>query len=344
MRDVAKYEEEMKTLYLKSIGEGKDLFKGIVCPRTLGEPCKLCELCKEILFNRSIPKGDPLRVRASSLNAKFRYYSNVIFLANPREVVIFEYGEKIFRQLIAGQMNPVSEWKDFMHPVSGRNLFITKIQGATREQVDYYVEPRLQATKLPDPSVLEALGKDKHNLSNIIQLLSNDTVKPIYQSKLDKKTEVRLLPSWLGPEKYVKFYEKVDYHFNISKEEFEATQKGLLNPVKGLTLQKPAVEKITAGNPVPKDIGSLSSWGIVSEATSMKEEDDQELELEQMGVLTSQIGLPEELPPPACHGEYDETNDECKIECAKDGWADTCKLKYEKELARRRIAKRLQKK
>lgn len=325
------YEREMLELYKKSLGE-KTNFTGIVCPGTYKKPCRLCDLCKEVLFNKGIPKEAPLRKRASSLNAKQHYFSNIIFLADPSTVVCFEYGDKIFKQLLAMQMNADQGFKDFWHPITGRWLIIERIQGATKEQVDYYVKPK-DPTKLADMSVLSKM----YNLDQITDLTRDQKVKPIYQSKLEKTSIIRVLPSWLGPDYGMKFFAKVDYHYNISEEDFRATQAGEINPVRigGEDAPKSAPVQWNP-TPAPKvEIAPAVDWGnswgtstaTVQAAPAPKEE---------------AMPMEEDDDLPACYGEYDATDADCSSKACVD-WSEGCKQYREEKLAKRRAAKRLSK-
>jgi hypothetical protein len=355
------YEKEMYDLYKKSLGE-KQEFHGIVCPASQKKPCRLCDLCKEILFNRGIPKEAPLRKRASSLNAKQHYFSNVLFLADPSQIVVFEYGDKIFKQLLAMQMNPEQGFQDFWHPISGRWLIIERIQGATKEQVDYYVKPK-DPSKLVDMSVLSRM----YPLSQITEIVKDGKVKPLYQSKLDKIAIIRILPSWLGPEYALKFFQKVDYHYNISEEDFAACQAGEINPVRidgGATA--PVQEK--EWKPIGTEPPIQKGWGVVEEPrgkpTPPKTENEK---LEEIWTKTPVGGVSgkqdkteskpvektfsdgrteQEMPMmadddlPPCYGDFDPSATDCTTKACPD-WSEGCKAYREEKLAKRRIAKRL---
>uniref|UniRef100_A0A6M3IUY1 Uncharacterized protein n=1 Tax=viral metagenome TaxID=1070528 RepID=A0A6M3IUY1_9ZZZZ len=336
------YEKEMMDLYKKSLGEKQD-FHGIVCPGSQKKPCRLCDLCKEILFDRSIPKEAPLRKRASSLNAKQHYFSNVVFLADPSTVIVFEYGDKIFKQLLAMQMNADQGFKDFWHPIVGRWMIIERIQGATKEQVDYYVKPK-DPTKLTDMSILSRM----YNLSTITDLTKDGKVKPIYQSKLEKTSIMRILPSWLGPDYGLKFFEKIEYHYNISEEDFRACQAGEINPVR-----IGGVESVTKTEWKP--IGTEPKWEVppkqevqpVPVRTVSKEEALWGVSGgEPVAAPITTLGKTEESVPldddelPACYGEFDTTDPDCSVQkCAE--WSEGCKQYRDEKLAKRRAAKRL---
>jgi hypothetical protein len=137
------YLKEMEELYNRTLTQGdKKKFSRVICPHTFDTPdnkhsCVLCELCKETIWDRSKPKEDPIKVTARRYSFKKKYYSNILFASKPDEVIILEYGDKIFNKLIAAQMDKLSEWKNFMHPTQGRNLYITKIKiGPETKDVD----------------------------------------------------------------------------------------------------------------------------------------------------------------------------------------------------------------
>jgi hypothetical protein len=340
------YEKEMMDLYKKSLGEKQD-FHGIVCPGSHKKPCRLCELCKEVLFNRAIPKEAPLRKRASSLNAKQHYFSNIVFLADPSAIVVFEYGDKVFKQLLAMQMNADQGFKDFWHPIAGRWLIIERIQGATKEQVDYYVKPK-DPSKIPDMSVLSRMV----NLSQISDLIKDGKAKSIYQSKLEKTSIIRILPSWLGPDFGLKFFEKIDYHYNISEEDFRACLAGEVNPV-----------RITGSDSPPetpkaewKPIGTEPKWEVPAKQQEAQQKipDKEENEWEKMynisiktvpipstnKVVETPMPLEEEDDLPACYGEFDATDPDCASpQCPE--WAEGCHRYKDEKLAKRRAAKRI---
>lgn len=344
------YEREMVELYKKSIGEKKD-FYGIVCPGTYKQPCRLCDLCKEVLFDKqTYPKEHPLRKKASNLNAKQHYFSNVLFSSDPTEIVVFEYGDKIFKQLLAMQMNELQGFKDFFHPISGRWIIVERIQtGASRDQVEYYCKPK-DPSKLPNMEVLGELTDPKYNLTNVVENIKAKVIKPIYQSKLDKVTLVRVLPSWLGPDYAFKFFQKIDYHYNISEEDFDACQAGEINPVRLAEESRSDVKPASAAtsswtsprmdakaatpkkeNPYEKMWGG----GIASEATVEKTKADKKLEEEQMGMSEDD----DDVPP--CYGDFDETDPDCTDDCPV--WKKGCISYKQQKLEKRKAAKRLSK-
>jgi hypothetical protein len=289
------------------------------------------------LINRDTPKNDPKKEKARNVNSKRKYYSNIIILSQPSEVLVLEYGDKIFNQLIAGQMDDLSEWKNFMHPAQGRNLYITKVKmGPEKKEVDYKVEPRMATSALPDPTVLTRL----YDVNNIVALIEAGTVKPTTQSKFDfQKTEVRFLPSG-DRTKPLLFFKQVYWHFNVSKEQFDAIQAGKYNPVtdvytasappttsSGTSTYKPPVDvKVTSAEELMKEWG-LSGADVAGAGDTVESEDfEVEPEVE-----------------PICFGNYDDSNKTCLDKCSKEGWGDACKKVYTDKLALRARAKRISK-
>lgn len=343
------YERQMMDLYKKSLKDG-DNFKGIVCPTTYGEDkeCPLCDMCKEVLFDKSIQKEDPLRERASNMNRKKRFYSNAYFISNPSDVVVLEYGDKIFNQLLAGQMDQLSEWKNFFDPRDGCNLFVSKTQGATRKQVDYHVEARRSSSPIIDPSVLSKM----YNLDKILELMDTGQVKAFYQSKFQAgvKTEVRILPSWLGPN-IPKFFSIVIYHY-VNQDEFTQAMSRKFNPVKKIPLAPPTefighdgyaapsvwpdstkqgTQKQAVEEPRKKVDDILAKWGLLAE--------EDELRPEKQPSLTD---TKTEVSKPACFGDWDETSPECTVECKGDGFSEACAAEYLRRKELRRAARKLQ--
>lgn len=344
------YLKEMQDLYNRTLQTGNKI-SGITCPHSSDtrdqiNDCRLCELCKTTLFDRSTPKNDPLKEKARSVNAKKKFYSNILMMANPSEVIVLEYGEKIFNKLIAGQMDSLSEWQNFMHPVRGRNLYITKVKvGPEKKDVDYNVEPRMSISQLPDPSVLTRL----YDINNIMALIESGKVKPLYQSKLDfQKTEMRFLPTG-DKTKPLLFFKLVLWHYNISKEEFEAVQKGAYNPITGLYTQS-LKSGIVTSPPVSKEPSKLqpkktitpedilAEWGGVASDLDETINTDSEINTEETGFET-EVGV-----EPICFGSYDKDNATCVGKCsADDGWGKACLKIAEERLALRNRAKRLSK-
>ena len=350
------YEKQMLDLYKKSLKQDGDNFKGIVCPTTYGEDkeCPLCDMCKEILFDKSIQKEDPLRERASNMNRKKRFYSNAYFVSNPSEVVVLEYGDKIFNQLLAGQMDQLSEWKNFFDPKDGCNLFVSKTQGATRKQVDYYVEARRSSSPIVDPSVLSKM----YNLDKILELMDMGKVKPFYQSKFQAgvKTELRILPSWLGPG-IPKFFSTVIYHY-VNQDEFTQAMARKFNPVKKIPLAPPAEIRTTV-TVLPTGSGtSTATWPDETRQGTQKQEEpkkkvddilakwgllaeDDELKGTQ-GVKKDVMNVSDTVSKPACFGDWDETSPECTVECKEDGFSEACAAEYQRRKELRRAARKLQ--
>lgn len=343
------YMKEMEELYQKSLQTNKSV-AGVICPHTFDtketrNPCVLCDLCRDILISRDRPKNDPLKEKARNVNAKKRYYSNMIFLANPSEVVLLEYGDKIFNKLIAGQIDELSEWKNFMHPATGRNLYVTKVKvGPEKKDVDYNVEPRMSISKIPDASVLTRL----YDLPNVAALIEAGKVKPVYQSKFDfQKTEVRFLPSG-DKTRPLWFFQLLMWHYNVTKEEFAAIQRHQYNPITGLytnvqevpsnpKVMTPPVEGPTK---VLSNDEYLEEWGLDTQGASgapgedvpaLKDEDTDLFEVDSNA-------------EPICFGGYDKDNQVCTTRCQKEtGWAEACKKVYDEKLALRTKAKRLSK-
>jgi hypothetical protein len=323
MKSAADYEREMLDLYKRTTDEKGQSFEGQVCPSTDGHPCRLDDLCKEVLWNKDIVPSDPIRKRASDLNRKERYYSNIYFVANPNEVVLLEYGVKLFNQLIAFQMDPQSEVKNFFDAKTGRNLLVGKTQGATKRDVEYKVTPRINTSQVSHPELLKRL----YDLSNVTALIKSGKVKPLYQSKLEKSTEIRVLPSWLGPQSSI-FFTMVKYHYNISAEDFALCQAGKINPVANpygvaQVEQKPYEVIGTAG---------LNNRGPQTSSTSTAIE-------AEISQLEQDIPPQEEALPelPICFGMYDGENVKC-IECET---VEECESERAVKLAKRQAARKL---
>jgi len=325
------FERKLMELYKKEMGQGEQGTSGHVCPGSLGEKCRLCDLCKEILFNkRDYPKGHPLREKASELNAKQKFYSNTVFMTNPSEVVIFEYGHKIWKQLLAGQADELSEWKDFFHPVTGRNILINKVPGGTPQQAEYFAEPRMTTSALVDPSVVTRM----YNLFNVLDLYKDSNVKRVRQAQLPpNKTEIRVLPSWEGP-KSKRYFVQIDWHFKLSADEFKAVLAGEVNPF-SLAAEPPRRETtsvITVTPPVSVTT-EQSEWGdyLQRMGKPIIPVEAKVIKVNEHLVVAPLIAAGEEGESsaldgdgPICLGEYDSENTVCTQDCAREGFMKAC--------------------
>lgn len=333
------FEKQMYEDYLNTFKSSQEESKKpIICPETFkGKVCKLCELCKQILFNKNL-KTPQLTDAAGNLNRKFKYYSSITFpLVNPAEIYVFEYGMKIYKKLMAMHMDPQSEYKGFYHPTTGRNLQIIKTPDPNPKKTSYDVEPRSMATPLVDMSVLTRLPK----LDQILELLKTNSVKVISQSKFSpNRTEVRFLPSWFGPGFEI-FWSRIKYHYQVSQDTFDAIQRGEIDPfaefrdpkISPLTspVRQEPIRPTVATSPVKtgwedflsqtKPASITTHTEVVSAAADVEEDDD---------------------TYPECHGKFDSTNPECTGPCKEDGWAESCEERA-KEKAKRKTARRLYK-
>jgi len=337
------FEKKLLDSYKRTLNQGGGGNAPIVCPTTYEKPCKLCTLAHEILKDRSL-KGTKLSQKALELNQKHKYYSNVIFPAvNPSQVVVFEYGDKIFKKLIGFHMDPTgqAELKIFMDPMKGRNLFIKKTPGATPERTEYDVEPSMSASQLPDINIL----KDLVRLDDILALMRSGTTKVLSQSKLtDRRTEVRILPSWLGPKSNMFFF-PVNYHYGVSEEEFNAITAGELNPF-ATYKEAPTSSDVSFTPPT-------STPRVVTPPPASKEESTgwEGLLLGSPGNDQKEVIKPSVTPDaqdsayPECFGKYGSKGQECEVECIEDGWAGPCKMMSADKVARdkRAAARRLSK-
>lgn len=340
------YDAEMSKLYnemVKSQGEGGEKTAPIVCPTTFNKPCRLCDLAKNILFKKD-NEGTPIRLKASDLNRKKSYYSNVIFPTNPSEIVIFQYGDTVWKELMLWSMGPASEIRDWLDPRVGRNVIITKtVVGGNKRRTQYSTKSRINASPLLDMAVLKKLANAEYQLDNILDLIKSGKAKPFYQSQLQEgPNELRYLPSWLGPG-ITKFFQLVLYHYGVTEEEFEMIQRGELNPFSGMDYTEVPAEKSKL-NIVP----SPSSTGTVTS----KDVDWNNY----LGEPPKPVTLTALTPPsteevntyPPCFGKkFDPNDEECTVDCAADGWSEPCKTAFESlqktGLEKRKTAKRLAK-
>jgi hypothetical protein len=329
---------------------GDDTYHTVTCPSTWGRPCKLCDLAKAILFNKKdYPEEHPLRKKARELNRKNLYYSNIILLQSPFDIVVFEYGDKIFKRLLRFQMDPeFGDYKDFMHPVNGFNMIIDKIPAADKRQTDYAVEPRRASSTLPNAeALLKAIQDPRFNLTEIVNNNLNGLVKPFNQKKLPNgKTEIRILPSWLGPKYMGKFFQHVLVHYNITQEDYDKVAAGALNPFTDAPAQAYQTVTTAAVPTTPTPTVPTEDWGI---AWNVKPAPAAKVEAPPTQLQGYSMPKDADLPdmtsdggsPPMCFGDYDQTDPECTGACTNDGWGAQCKTGWEERKSRRQGAKNI---
>jgi hypothetical protein len=305
------YEQEMMDKYNKSLQNTTDgpKISSIVCPKHFANTCNLCELTYEY-FRARLGKEHVLRQKALDLNRKLRYFSSIVLPSDPTTPIIFEYGEFIFKILFGHATDPNSEYKGYTHPTMGRNFYIKKTipPGANKRQTTYQVEMRVQQTPLLDMSIVQRLP----DLETTLELVESGKIKILHQSELpDGRTEMRMLPSWLGPT-YTRFYVEIPYHY-INKDEFEAIQSGKVNPYESAKLSPspPPVKKdAVILDQVPT--GGTGGWGDWNSQSKPP--------------LQNPV-LQEKKQKPFCFGSYDANSPLCNVRCAETHKAvDECKV------------------
>lgn len=331
------YVQEMRETYdqaTQALDPNKKKVTFSVCPTTSKKPCKLCDLCKEILWHKDKYSPD-LVERARDINRKDKFYANIILPTNPSEVVVFEYGIVIGSKLVTMEMDDTSDLKGFMNPNQGRNMYIIKYPNPNKQKTKYDVEPRIAVTSLPDMSVLNRM----YDLDNILQLMKEGKVQPLYQSKLgDGKTEMRFLPSWLGPKFANVFQVRLRFHYRVSTEELEAIERGEFDPFS-------LSQKESKQTEIPAEIKATpDGWGTIKPPGSAS--------FPASGLYETSPGhFSNEPPPPTgpgkvgikpvCCGTYDADEEECNINCRDDGWMEECKKDTEAAMSKRRQARGL---
>lgn len=342
------YQKQMYEDYLNIFKTSQEESrKPIICPETFkSQICKLCEFCKQVLFNKAL-KNSPIAEAAGNLNRKFKYYSSIIFpLVNPAEIYVFEYGMEIYKKLMAMHMDPESEYKGFYDPRTGRNLHIIKTPDPNPKKTSYDVEPRSMATPLVDMSVLSRLPK----LDQILELLKTSSIKTLPQSKLSAgRTEVRFLPSWFGPGFEI-FWSMIKYHYQVSQDVFDAIQRGEIDPF--AEFREPKVSPLTSPTqrePIKPTAATVRPITIPTEAPPKPKTGWEDFLLQtkpEVPTKTEVVSTETEVEPddtyPECHGKFDSTNPECTGPCMEDGWAQSC-MELKEKLAKRKTARRLYK-
>lgn len=344
------YEQKMREMYQRSQGDGekRDNY-GIVCPTYYGKKCKVCDYCKEILFDKAKYDGTPLQQAARDKNIKHHFYSNIVFTADTNEIVVLDYGLVVHDKLLGYQMDPMSQFKFFFDHETGRNLYIVKTPGATPRQTKYDVEPIIKSTPFPNMRLLAKLESPEHQLHNIVDNIKSEKVKVVRQNKLPmQRTEVRFLPSWLGPDSFV-FSHHVMYHFGLSEDEFNAVQEGKLDPFADVRkdlgyidpsvpekaakeeLKTPMIAELHAGGEEAKykprsTPTEKSGWGAFGDLKP-----DFQGGIEAVKRQQERKTAQPEPGRPKCFGTFDANNTECTEECMEDGWGKPCAAVKEAE-------------
>jgi len=321
MKTAEEHEREMVEKYRKSMqgDAGGSKISSIVCPHFYQKNCPVCDLTYAY-YQARLGKEHYLRQKAHDLNRKMRYYSNVIFPANPSEVVLFEYGDVIFKMLFGFFNDPKSEYKGYTDPYQGRNCVIKKtVPGGNKRLTDYFIEMKVQQTQLPDMGVVQRL----HNLSNVVELVETGKVKPYYQSQLpEDRTEIRILPSWFGP-KFTVFYAEIPYHY-ITKEEFDAICTGKVNPFADVGIKSPVTREaiiVQKSDAPPTD---ENPWaGVFTKETP----DSVTMSTKGQSAPVQQPEPQQESakPDPICFGSYDANSPLCTVRCVTLGFINRCK-------------------
>lgn len=317
MKTAEELERGMMEKYQKSL-EGamnKPKISSIVCPQHYEKDCPVCNLTYAY-YKARLGKEHFLRQKAHDLNRKIRYYSNVIFPSNPSEVVLFEYGDMIWKMLFGFFNDPGSEYKGFTDRYTGRNCVIKKtIPKGNIRQTDYFLEMKVQQTQLPDMGVLQRL----YPLNKVLELLESQKVKPFYQSQLaEGRTEMRVLPSWLG-EKFTIFYMEIPYHY-INKEEFEAICSSKVSPFSevGIVLAKAQPQEIII-QPESK-LENQNPWADI-----LPTEPPLPPSMTATQVTTKMEAPQPKVDDPICMGTYDTSSPLCTMRCAQLGFMEKCK-------------------
>ena len=334
MRDFLR---EMQEHYAQVMSAGKGDEKKKVsityCPTTWNKPCKLCDICKEVLFNQD--KHTPEKIEAArEINRKPKFYANVVLVTNPAEVRLFEYGKIIGDKLGIYEMGD-SDLKGFSHPTNGRNLVIVRYPHPEKRKTRYDIEPRMAMSPLVDRSVLSKL----YNLDDVPTIVKSGGVQVLYQSKLEaQRTEIRWLPSWLGPEFASVFQVKYFVHYHIGEDEFDAITRGEFNPLEDNKEPKivvptpivvpaqptPAAPKANMWDDLRTPVNPIPTWDTTSVSTTP---------------------VAPAMSKPVCYGTYDEDlicTEKCDSKYGK-GTLRACQVETEAQLLKRRQARGLYK-
>lgn len=114
-----------------------DGYRMIVCRKTVGEECPICELAETL--------EDKVKLRARE-----RFIYNVLDLNDPGKIKVMETGPKIYEEILKFVLNP--EWGDLFGIKDGRNITIEKIPpNQTRTGwTDYTVMPSPQKSDVTE--------------------------------------------------------------------------------------------------------------------------------------------------------------------------------------------------
>ena len=345
------YQNEMRQQYESAMSAGDPSKKKVdmsFCPSTWSKPCKLCDGCKEILFHQDKNTAQKIE-QARELNRKPKFYANVLLTTNPAEVLVFEYGKTIGDKLGIYEMDDSSELRGFSDPRKGRNIVIIRFPNPDKRKTRYDVEARLAISPILDMGVLDRL----YNLDDIPALLKAG-LQPMYQSKLTaQRTEVRWLPSWLGPKFASVFQVRYFIHYHTSEDGLAAINRGEFNPLLEENYAITTPTTVQPGSvPGPASAPYPPSYPeIVQPATIGRNLWNELGSTEDRRATPSTVLIPAPqqetaFPPfkgaePGCMGTFDEQEPVCTVRCTEKGWVEKCKVVTEANLSKRRQARGL---
>jgi hypothetical protein len=112
--------------WVHGVGEGPS-FRSFQCPeKMLGEPCPFCARVSDLYRT-----GNPIDKKAANkMRAKQEAYANVVDMQNPdKGVQVLKLAEGTYRDvrgLMVGDPKSGEDGKNFTHPDTGMNVFITR--------------------------------------------------------------------------------------------------------------------------------------------------------------------------------------------------------------------------
>jgi len=174
--------------------ETKGTSQGVICPKynvSIGKPCAVCDKVRQLWGVFDNTGDERYKKAAKDMSATCAYFLNVVFPNNPDQVVLLEIGKKAGDQIIEGIK--LKGWIDIAHPKAGvgREMLVTKSSDGGYNV--YSVSPDLQNADWDVPK--KALDS-RHNLSNIINILTGEGVETFRVSslKMDESLRFRILP------------------------------------------------------------------------------------------------------------------------------------------------------
>lgn len=183
--EVNKGELWYQRTYWKHFGLGDDGKKSTICPKTIGKPCPICEMYKEL--NSSDDEDD--RESAKKIKAKERELYNVIDLDNQDAgIQIFEYSFHLFGKALSEEINEgPEEYAGFAELEDGYTLQVhfrkTSIGGGT----PFYELRKLEFEEREEYD--EEILEEVYNLDQLLKISSYKELQSMLTGTEEEDTD-----------------------------------------------------------------------------------------------------------------------------------------------------------